>query len=490
MFLSSHRFDPFDYLRVPYAVDVDLALKLGTSGLGALRVADPGGVPERLLLWPRSAGHRRPSGMRFAVFRTCGFTVAGQVRETRPDVLADYGSSWAAFEPVRTRAGDTIAWIWRDAAGSLYLPFDPGEVMTCLWSEAYTRSGTRARLEQWVRKGAIRCYYTVRPLVPRKTQLRLRRRFTRTLEPAGGFPSWPVEHGLHDMYDWLLTTVTRLAGRPVAWLAPWPDGKDWAMVLSHDVETAVGVRSMELLRGEERARGYRSAWNFVPERYDVSEGLLEAVRKDGCEIGVHGLRHDGRDLASVRRLRQRLPGIRQRADAWSAVGFRSPATQRGWRLMPLLGFDYDSSYTDTEPYEPQPGGCCTYLPFFIDDLVELPITLPQDHTLFEILHQRDGAVWMEKTRQLRSRGGLVLALTHPDYASNPRAVAAWRSLLAEFEGDRTMWQPLPREVASWWRERAASVPVLTGGSWTVSGPAAGRARVRVTQDLEPEVAGA
>jgi hypothetical protein len=46
--------------------------------------------------------------------------------------------------------------------------------------------------------------------------------------------------------------------------------------------------------------------------------------------------------------------------------------------MPLLVFDYDSSYPDTDPYEPPPGGCCTWLPYFNEELIELPITLAQD----------------------------------------------------------------------------------------------------------------
>ena len=86
--------------------------------------------------------------------------------------------------------------------------------------------------------------------------------------------------------------------------------------------------------------------------------------------------------------------------------------------MPLLGFDYDSSYPDTDPYEPQPGGCCSWLPFFNGDLVELPITLPQDHTLFEILGASTSALWLDKARFLRDRGGMALMITHPDYARN------------------------------------------------------------------------
>ena len=88
--------------------------------------------------------------------------------------------------------------------------------------------------------------------------------------------------------------------------------------------------------------------------------------------------------------------------------------------MHRLGFDYDSSYTDTDPYEPQPGGCCTFLPYFNRGTVELPITLPQDHTLFTILQHADADLWLRKAGHIRDRGGMVLVLTHPDYAHDQR----------------------------------------------------------------------
>jgi hypothetical protein len=152
-------------------------------------------------------------------------------------------------------------------------------------------------------------------------------------------------------------------------------------------------------------------------------------------------------------------------------------------MMPRLGFDYDSSYTDTDPYEPQPGGCCTYLPFFNQDLVELPITLPQDHTLFSVLGHRDAALWLDKAHELRRRGGLVLVLSHPDYAHGA-ALAAWEALLEEFSQDHTTWQPLPREAAEWWRARAASVLVPDGDGWRIEGPAGARGRVLEARPLD------
>jgi hypothetical protein len=284
------------------------------------------------------------------------------------------------------------------------------------------------------------------------------------------------------MYGWLFDLLAGLAGEPVPVVDIWPDGCSWALVLTHDVETQQGVDDIELLRGDERRLGFRSSWNFVPERYAVTADLVARTSGDDCEVGVHGLRHDGRDLASRRHLARRLPAIRRYAAAWGAVGFRSPATQRAWSLMPRLGFEYDASYTDTDPYEPQPGGCCTYLPFFIDDLVELPITVPQDHTLFEILLETDAGTWRRKVAALRERGGLALVLAHPDYARNPHMAREWRALLEENAGDPTMWQPLPRDAARWWRDRAASHVRKDERGWTVRGPAALRAGVRLLGD--------
>jgi hypothetical protein len=123
--------------------------------------------------------------------------------------------------------------------------------------------------------------------------------------------------------------------------------------------------------------------------------------------------------------------------------------------MPLLGFDYDSSYPDTDPYEPQAGGCCTTVPFFNGDLVELPITVPQDHTVFEILGHEDESLWVEKIEYLRARGRMALMLTHPDYLpAGGSAFRAYERVLARYAGDATAWKALPRDVAAWWRRRS------------------------------------
>jgi hypothetical protein len=488
MFESTHAFLFFDYFRVPYEITGRTSSDEGLPDpIGRLHSRDANGANRRSLTWLRSDASGGPRvRSRLGRYHLEGFTVVGHVMRDDPaSLLQRMGSGWRPTHPIIDPDSRVVSSVWTDQNGSVFLPFDPGEVMQCLWSERYATVG-RAALTRRARHLMVRTYYLVRPLLPRTVQMRLRRNLARRQTPPD-FPAWPIEHSLHDMYSWLFDTVTAVADAPVPWVDVWPDGKSWSLVLTHDVETHDGYHDMALLRDDERTHGYRSSWNFVPERYDVDDETVRGLEDEGCEVGLHGLKHDGKDLGSPRLLARRLPAMREYAARWNAVGFRSPATQRAWELMPRLGFDYDTSYTDTDPYEPQPGGCCTYLPFFNQQLVELPITLPQDHTVFSILQHRDGGLWIRKARELRDRGGMVLVLAHPDYARDERMAEAWRRLLAEFADDTTVWQALPRDVASWWRRRASSSLARDGTGWVIHGPGAAEGRVRLTE-IAPSVA--
>jgi hypothetical protein len=367
--------------------------------------------------------------------------------------------------------------IRRGHFGDLHLPFDPVHAMRSMLTESYR---TPAGSDAHSRARAAAAYYRVRPFLPRRLQIAMRR-FVSRAQARTTFPAWPVEPTLHDLYDVMLGLLAELAQCPIPYIAPWPKPYSWAFVLTHDVETQVGCANVEPIMRLEHERGLRSSWNFVPRRYEVEDRLVRRLQLDGYEIGVHGLYHDGRDLESRAMLERRLPAIRDAARRWGAVGFRAPALRRSHDLMPLLGFEYDSSYPDTDPHGPDGGGCCSWLPYFIDDLVELPVTLPQDHTLFEILRHGDGSLWLEKSRYLRGRGGMAVLITHPDYLLDHRRVDAYRSLLDELAGDATAWKPLPREVSAWWRRRSASRIVAGDDGWRLEGPAAGDGRIAYAQ---------
>jgi hypothetical protein len=319
--------------------------------------------------------------------------------------------------------------------------------------------------------------------MPRSLQISLRRAFSR-VQARASFPRWPVETALHDVTDIVLQCAADAAGRPLPYLAPWPRGHTWALVLTHDVETANGRDAIGRVRAAEAAAGLRSSWNLVAERYAVDDRLVADLSAAGCEIGVHGLRHDGRDLESRRTLERRLPQMHRWAERWGAVGFRAPATQRDWDLMPMLGFDYDSSYPDTDPFEPIAGGCCSWLPFFNDTIVELPITVPQDHTVFVIL-RRGGDLWHMKAEAIRRRGGMALVLTHPDYLIDDVPLHAYERFVRHYADDRTAWAALPREVSDWWRRRAATALRHGADGWRTEGPAAADAAIAFVSPRAP-----
>jgi hypothetical protein len=449
------------------------------AALGALRASRG-----TQLLWPRAAEH---SGEARRATIDCGdraATIFAQVSgdERASLLLESLGGTWTRVAKLTDEHAVQVGSIWRERSGSVFVPFDPDEVCHRYWSERYAEA-LRPRARRGLHAAAIRSYYAARGLLPRGVQIALRRSYARR-QARAPFPRWPIETSLHDFYAVFAAMLVDVAGEAVPRIASWPGQSTWALVLTHDVETADGAAALDPVLTIERELGLRSSWNFVPLRYEVDPETVRRLGAEGFEVGVHGLYHDGRDLESLARLNERLPGMREAAERWSAVGFRAPATQRGWELMPRLGFAYDSSYPDTDPFEPQAGGCCTWLPFFNGEMVELPLTMAQDHTLFTILRRDDESTWIAKADFLREQGGMALIDTHPDYLLDQRILAAYRALLERFAQDGTAWHALPREVDAWWRRRAASTIERDGSGWRVTGPAAEEARIELLEDSQ------
>lgn len=463
---ATRRLAILDELRMPYRAGGDGGRREAWASVSA-------GEPDSAVYWFTGREGPLARGWRLGTLPVWGRVAAEPVTVR---LVRSLPGRFVRDAPILDGGGIPRAWVWRSDRGATILPFDPDELVANVRRERYLHLQGPGHPD--VTAVARRAYYGVRPMLPRPTQIRMRRVFTH-VQALRRFPRWPWEPGLHDLVDFVTGCVATAAGRPLPSIAPWPQGRSWALVLTHDVETAAGRDRIVGLRAVEAAAGYRSSWNFVPERYRVDDALLSRLRADGCEIGVHGLRHDGRDLESLATLERRLPEIRRWARRWGAVGFRSPATHRVWEWMPKLGFDYDSSYPDSDPFEPMAGGCCCWLPFFNGRMVELPITLPQDHTLFEIL-RRDDSAWRMKADLLRSRGGMALAVIHPDYMLGADRLRSYRRFLDAFRDDAAAWKALPHEVATWWRRRAATSLVAADGGWRPRGPAEREAAVVLT----------
>jgi hypothetical protein len=205
------------------------------------------------------------------------------------------------------------------------------------------------------------------------------------------------------------------------------------------------------------------------------------------------VKHDCKLFESRESFEHELPAIHSYLGNWEAAGFRSPATHRNPDWMPELGALYDSSFPDTDPFEPQSGGCCSILPFFLDDLVELPITLVQDHTLWEVLRRDSIELWTDKSDWLIANGGLINLITHPDYLDTPARIRLYEEYLEYLARQEDGWHALPREVAAWWRTRVGLWLDEDGDAPRIEGEGAERAAIAWASHsgdgivVEPEV---
>ena len=297
-------------------------------------------------------------------------------------------------------------------------------------------------------------YYALKPLLPRSVQIALRRRYARR-QADRGFPRWPIEDVLvRHQEESFRRAIRASGGRSMPFVNFWPARNRFAFVLTHDVEGPKGVANIERVRKVERAHGVVSSWNFVAEDYPIPRGLFEKLRTDGCEIGLHGIHHDRRLFRDEETFEATLPTIHRYLAEWHAVGWRSPVTYRNADWMPRLGVLYDSSFPDTDPFEPQSGGCCSILPYFIDDMVELPITLVQDHTMWEILRRPGIDLWLGKAEWIKDHHGLVNVIVHPDYLLRDDRLDMYGEFLGWLTRQSGGWHALPCDVASWWKARS------------------------------------
>jgi hypothetical protein len=293
----------------------------------------------------------------------------------------------------------------------------------------------------------VRVYYHVKPVVPRWIRLSVRQQLAMRQRRRAA-SCWPI---------------SEVAGEtPRGWNG-WPEGKRFALVLTHDIESSVGVDRVKELAELEMAMGFRSSFNFIPEgSYEVKTDLITWLKNRGFEVGVHDHRHDGMLYRSWDSFQASAERINHYLKAWNAVGFRSGFMLRRLGWIGNLNVAYDASTFDTDPFEPQPDGANTIFPFWVggDDrrgYVELPYTLAQDSTLFLVLKEKTNEIWKKKLDWISSRGGMALINIHPDYMAFGKkpnryeySVDLYRDFLEHVKDQYAgqYWHALPKDVAA------------------------------------------
>jgi peptidoglycan/xylan/chitin deacetylase (PgdA/CDA1 family) len=357
----------------------------------------------------------------------------------------------ALIERFESETGASVEAL-RTGSGKVFVPFALDDAYRAYVTEAWREStDIRALSER-----QLRLYYRVKRLLPREFWLGLRRVFMRWVRlPA--FPAWPLESGVDRLLRFYALCRMHAADVEEArfrWF--WPERYRAALILTHDVESAEGLRLALDLADLEQERGVRSSFNVVGADYAIDEGIVDELRRRGFEIGLHGLHHDRSLFSSREEFERQLPSLAAVGERLGVDGFRSPSTYRVIDWLPELPVDYDCTVPHSDPYEPLPGGCCSLWPFMLGRLVELPYTLPQDHALLTLLRKRSVQPWLDQANAVERRFGLIQSLTHPDrgYLGDADKRAIYRELLDALVERDTIWKALPRDVARWWRRRA------------------------------------
>ncbi len=336
-----------------------------------------------------------------------------------------------------------------------------------------------------------RLYYGTKPFLPVRLRRAVRGLFARRARP-GVADVWPIAPGSEKA--------------PEGWPG-WPDGKKFAVILTHDVEGQRGFDNIQNVIDLEKSLEFRSSFNLIPEGgYHVTPEIRKSITDQGFEVGVHDLRHDGKLFRNQQDFAKKADKINRYLKEWGATGFRAGFMLHNLDWIHHLNVAYDLSTFDTDPFEPQPYGQHTIFPFWVPrpnqlatctshlappprGYVEMPYTLPQDHTVFLLLKEQHPDIWMHKVDWIAQHGGMVLLDSHPDYMSFTDKRRDWQypadlyKQLLQYIKKRYVdefWHPLPGAVSEFVKTHAVS-------KQTFHPRAAKRAKIWIDLDNTPHV---
>jgi hypothetical protein len=364
---------------------------------------------------------------------------------------------------------------------TIWLPFEVTEVIENLRRERYRRNMNPGRAPFAANALVRRLYYLFRAYLPVSVRRHLQKAYLRGWEELP-FPAWPVDFTVDTLHQEFLRLLMETSGTkkvPFVWF--WPQGAPSCLIMTHDVETPVGRDFTSKLMELDSLHGIKASFQVVPEeRYEVPDEYVRQIRAHGFEFNVHDLSHDGHLYQEREIFLQRARRINEYIKKFGARGFRAGVMYRNLDWYDAYEFSYDMSVPNVAHLEPQRGGCCTVMPFFVGKILELPLTTTQDYSLFQILNDYSIDLWKKQLDLILKRNGLMSFIAHPDYLVAPQARRVYESLLEHLEQmveSEKIWMALPGEVDQWWRARNEMRLVQKGGHWEIEGPHCDHARI-------------
>jgi peptidoglycan/xylan/chitin deacetylase (PgdA/CDA1 family) len=216
---------------------------------------------------------------------------------------------------------------------------------------------------------------------------------------------------------------------------------------------------------------------------------IQAFQQAPVEFCIHGYTHDDFSSLDSKQILDQLHNARQvfAAARLTTSGFRSPYLSRNSDLAKALettGFSFSSnqpilwdvvdttSFTASKTasfehaaayYQPWRAAERLSLPYLLDGLVDIPVSLPDDEMLFDRLNLSPGDVenaWQNILTQTYQRGELFTLQAHPERTS--LFVEALLGLLSRAQSfSPKVWCAKLSEIAAWWQSLSAAGIELT-----------------------------
>jgi hypothetical protein len=398
-----------------------------------------------------------------------------------PDILC-YGKSTAGVARDFRQAGrfDAFHAVTLTKTGTC-LPFDFSELVEHLRREHYVEQLHQGS-KLLRRSSQLRhSYYALRGALSRKIRQRIQKVYFKNWHRTP-FPNWPVDCTVDSLHQEFLKVVMKSQGLtkvPFIWF--WPEGAPACLVLTHDVETLAARNFSSTVMDLDQHYGFRASFQVVPEgRYPVRPRYWSEIHRRQFEFNILGLNDKGYCLRSKREFERLANVLNRYVRGYGARGFRARGMYRNLDWFDALQFSYDMSVPNVAHLERQRGGCCTVMPFFVGNILEIPLTTSQDHSVFHTLRRYSIELWKKQVAIILKRNGLISFLTHPDYLIDLKPRGVYDALLAYLRqicDQHNVWHALPGEVDRWWRARSRMRIVHTQEGWKIEGPDAERARI-------------
>ena len=210
--------------------------------------------------------------------------------------------------------------------------------------------------------------------------------------------------------------------------------------------------------------------------------LFLEIQDDGAELAAHGLRHIDytdvfeemlrehaqkaqvilQDFAGIDNLGHRFPFLRKNEGAINLIGEQAyrwdSSVVVSWNSLDSGLFEkqaWNNYQNILKTYDARDADEEAVLPYFIDGLVEIPVSVPDDDILVERLGLDDSetmkVIWKRMVCRARERGDLLVMQVHPERYHEYKA--SLEAVLRFAVGQNDVWLASLNEVADWWRDR-------------------------------------